>query len=529
MPQSAQKFRRLRSTVFPVALVALLSSVFAFEAGAATYYLSPSGSDSNPGTSSAPWKTFNNAVRKLQAGDSLLLTNGTYNASNSGYLNVTCGTNAVNGTASQPITVKAENERQAFLSSDGTNNPVIIRDCSYWTIQGLRISNADKSPTNEYVGGAVVLFNLRNFTFRRNLVQYNNRYLNGALVTTETAIFNSLFEENELYDYHRNGLAIGDGSSGNVIRRNYVNPRNRADIPGGYVSGPTTTGDSGFVCYPCSNNIFENNIVERSGAGIQLNAAGAANNNRFYGNIMLNNGLGFFTNARGNDDANMPHSNYQKDFVVIGGSSYGVYSRASKDTRCDNCTILNNAGGIAADSPTQDEYGDKKFSFFSDNTLVANNNGYLNYGLFIVRSFGTWTYAVDYMNSYGQAINFDPDASDPSIRNAKTIDPTLQTCKVWIPDNSPMKRAGKNGADIGANILYRYENGVLTNLPLWNQSTGEFPRGAIIVGVNDISDQSAFDVHRRLNVNTNGCAFPAGYGSASEVPEAPGNLAIQTQ
>jgi hypothetical protein len=84
---------------------------------------------------------------------------------------------------------------------------------------------------------------------------------------------------------------------------------------------------------------------------------------------------------------------------------------------------------------------------------------------------------------------------------------------VFVPSSAThLKRKGKNAADIGANVLYRYENGTLTTQPLWNPSTGEFPGGAIVAGVNDVAGSSRFDVHKRLNVNTNGCFFPAEYG-----------------
>ena len=89
-----------------------------------------------------------------------------------------------------------------------------------------------------------------------------------------------------------------------------------------------------------------------------------------------------------------------------------------------------------------------------------------------------------------------------------------------------MKVAGVGGADIGANVLYRYHNGSLTNQPLWDPVTGAFPHGAIVAGVNDIAGSSAFDVHKRLNVNTNGCPFPSGYasGSSSVVPQIPSSI-----
>src|SRR5215475_12637578 len=83
------------------------------QAQAATYYISPSGTDSNSGTSSgSPWKTFGFAIPRLRGGDTLILRNGTYDSSNSGYLNIDCTAGASNGTAGQPVTIKAEGERQ---------------------------------------------------------------------------------------------------------------------------------------------------------------------------------------------------------------------------------------------------------------------------------------------------------------------------------------------------------------------------------------------------------------------------------
>jgi len=71
-----------------------------------------------------------------------------------------------------------------------------------------------------------------------------------------------------------------------------------------------------------------------------------------------------------------------------------------------------------------------------------------------------------------------------------------------------MKGAGKNGADIGANIIYRYEDGILTDQKLWDQTTGQFPCGATVSGMNDIVGSSCFDVNQRLNVGVNGCPIP---------------------
>jgi hypothetical protein len=149
--------------------------------------------------------------------------------------------------------------------------------------------------------------------------------------------------------------------------------------------------------------------------------------------------------------------------------------------------------------------GDCAPSAYAENTLVTNFTGGL--GLYF-DSQSDW--AVSYSNAYNNGTNYSP--YDSHVTNSLSIDPQLGTCKVWIPDTSPMKRAGKNGADVGANVLHRYQDGVLTTQPLWDPITGKFPCGAIVPGVNDVPGQSCVDVHQRLNVNTNGCPFPVGYG-----------------
>jgi hypothetical protein len=83
-------------------------------------------------------------------------------------------------------------------------------------------------------------------------------------------------------------------------------------------------------------------------------------------------------------------------------------------------------------------------------------------------------------------------------------------CIAYVPADSPMKGAGEQGDDIGANVLDRYENGVLTGVPLWDAQTGAFPCGAVIAGVNDDPETSCTGVHTRLHVNTPGCPLPDG-------------------
>nr|MBI4156194.1 DUF4082 domain-containing protein [Candidatus Woesearchaeota archaeon] len=480
-----------------------------------SFYISPSGSDSNKGTSALPWKTFTYAIPKLNSGDTLILKDGTYARATTGFPNIDCSSNSKSGTASQPITLKAENERKAFLQTDGTVHAIKVANCQYWQFEGLRMEGTDNPSAGAEI---MIVYKSDYLTIRRNIFRFNNRYFNVHLLTFyQGSESGHLIEENEFYDFHRHAM---DGSPVNnaIIRRNYCNSHNRADIPGGYgPSGPSTSGDGCFTLYPGANNVLENNIAENSGASFEMEATGISNNNKFFGNVALNAGVAM--TARGTTIDSMPRDTLFKDFVSINHPSYGIYARSSKNTRCDSCTFIGNSvsgGGIGADKNGEPTYsGDGSYSFFGDNILTIGHTG--GYGINIVTNKGSWAYGLDYVNSFNNAIAFSPSGSDQYITNEKNIDPQLGTCKVWVPDNSPMKRAGKdlNGdgirEDIGANILYRYENGVLTNKPLWDKTTGQFPCGAIIPGVNDIAGSSCFDVNKRLNVNTNGCSFPAGY------------------
>src|SRR5258706_11999555 len=50
-----------------------------------SFFLSPTGADTNPGTEAKPWKTFAHALPLLRPGHTLVLLDGTYGAATTGY------------------------------------------------------------------------------------------------------------------------------------------------------------------------------------------------------------------------------------------------------------------------------------------------------------------------------------------------------------------------------------------------------------------------------------------------------------
>lgn len=78
---------------------------------AATYYISPTGSDSNSGSSSAPWATFAHANSVVQPGDTVIVENGTY---------VQAPNFTASGTSAAPITYRAQNKWGATIAASSS-------------------------------------------------------------------------------------------------------------------------------------------------------------------------------------------------------------------------------------------------------------------------------------------------------------------------------------------------------------------------------------------------------------------------
>jgi hypothetical protein len=494
----------------------------------AAYYISPGGNDGNTGTQISPWKTFGFAVRRLLAGDTLVLLDGKYEAATTGVLSVDCASNAQNGTASAPIAVRAQNERRALIQGDGRSSPIKIQNCSYWQFTGLYTRQIDNSLASPGSGYNVYLLDSHHVTVRRCLAYGANRYTNVSVIVLHNT-HDSLVEECESYFFHRKGISLGSASR-NVIRRNYVHSRGAADLCTGCEgdsSGQSSRkGDEGInLAYPGSDNIAENNISEGSYIGFVVNAKGTSDRNKFYGNVALGNDLGFLVTSRGAGATRTPHDTVLDNNVAIASSLVGVYLRGAENTRVSNVTVINTISsssghGFAADHSSLDYIsqatecnaqtapcGNGASSTHVVNSLALGNAGG---GFYFVTAQQEGGWSNDHSDAYSNSPNYSPSTSI-NLTNSTTVNPLLGACSLWVPDASPLKQMGRDGMDIGANILYRYEHGRITTAPLWDSGTGEFPRGALVSGVNDIRGQSAFDIHQRLNVNGNDCTFPTGY------------------
>jgi hypothetical protein len=91
-------------------------------------YLATTGSDANPGTSAAPWLTFEHALAQLTAGNTLVVRGGTYTG-NVGDMTVAAG------TAAQHITVRAAEGEVVTVAGDW-----LLTGADFWDFRGINVT-----------------------------------------------------------------------------------------------------------------------------------------------------------------------------------------------------------------------------------------------------------------------------------------------------------------------------------------------------------------------------------------------------
>lgn len=135
------KMKKVFRFLMTFMMVASLIYVFDIPVSAAThYYVSPSGSDSNAGTStSKPYKTLAKAVSNASAGTTIYMMNGTHNYSSTVKL-------SKSGSSSSRITITNYSGSSPVINfssmPENTANRGLQISGSYWTITGLKIQEA---------------------------------------------------------------------------------------------------------------------------------------------------------------------------------------------------------------------------------------------------------------------------------------------------------------------------------------------------------------------------------------------------
>jgi hypothetical protein len=236
-------------------LLVLLGTI---TAEGATYYVATTGKDSNPGTSSSPWRNPQRCTASpIRAGDTCIVRSGTYTDTdgNGHVVWVYNRSTTPSGTASQPITIKSEKPLgAAIVGPSGKNGSGFLIQKPYYVIEGFDISGVNNNSSTAGGAGINVTAPGSGTIIRSNAIHHiggqscttSNNGFSGVIVRDVSGV---VIEQNRISYIGRKGcVAANDshdhavyirGASNTTIRRNVIyNTIRGAAI---HVYGGTTT------------------------------------------------------------------------------------------------------------------------------------------------------------------------------------------------------------------------------------------------------------------------------------------------
>lgn len=296
--------------------------VQAVEAHAATYYVATSGNNSNPGTSTKPWRTVAYATNNMVAGDTTYVRGGTYSEKIVRF--------GRSGTSSAPIKLlNAPGEFPIinFIDKNQFHKLLIQNFAGYWkaigwiTIEGFELRNG-------YEG--IKVYNGHDVAIRRNWIHHNSSQ----------------------------GI-IGNGTRISI-------DRNKINHNGPFATNPTSTFAHGMYVSGTAWTIMNNLIYENLGYGIQMNATLSYDPTRHAGReyadsanwVVVNNTLAYNVNRSGMvvwgstcNNARIENNIFYENAVKLAStSSQGI---SFQSTTCKGVTIRNNVSYASGSGGTK--------------------------------------------------------------------------------------------------------------------------------------------------------------------------------
>lgn len=353
------------------------------------YYVAPTGSDSNNGSLSSPWKTIQYAATKAIAGDTVNVRAGTYPET----INITRSGSAAAG---QRIVFRNYPGERPVLDaagksvSNGQSGVINLTDVSYVTVDGFEVKNLTANSTSNVpvgifitgAGGYVEILNNRIHDIKNSASGCNANALGLAVYGNKApdSINNLTISGNEL-DHLTLGCSESMSINGNVqywkVTNNIVHDNNNIGIDAigfegtspnpaydqardGLISGNTVYNITSYGNPAYGNEysadgiyvdggtriIIENNIIHHTDFGIELASEHLGKSTSY---ITARNNLVWNNNAAG---------------ITIGG-----YASSTGST--DFCTIVNNT--FLFNDSKNTGAGEFQIQFYANNNVVKNN------------------------------------------------------------------------------------------------------------------------------------------------------------
>lgn len=285
--------------------------LFANVGTSATYYVATTGSDSNPGTDSAPWRTVSRAAQRLQPGDAVFIRGGTYHEqvilANSGsdensritYAAYPGETPILDGTGVTPYT----NEWGGLIDIGGKSH-IVIRGLTVRNTAGMggvtgvagihTDGGHDITVTRCTIyntrSSGVGLWNSTNTGSVKSYVTSNDIYqaVNGG--TQECISVSNSSYVDVSYNAVHGGVNLPNGGEGIDVKEasRYVEVHHNTvyDLP-----GDVAIYIDAYASVLSNVAVYGNMIYEAGyGIGVACEQGGTANNVEIYNNVVRNTG-----------------------------------------------------------------------------------------------------------------------------------------------------------------------------------------------------------------------------------------------
>ncbi|MDA8325201.1 MAG: right-handed parallel beta-helix repeat-containing protein [Nitrospiraceae bacterium] len=421
-------------------LFLIVAAVFYLLGGAeglsfgATYYVAKNGSGNADGSRAHPWANFSQAVDNLKPGDALIIKDGVYFQPL--FINVS-------GEPGRPITVKAENDGKVIIDGRGLQAPCRVEGTKQKRVADVELSGLQCRNSN---------IDVVRVHFADRIVVSRVSAYGASPGISDNAVFDLAGASHVTI---KDCAASGRGRVlYNAQSCDYVIFRR---CWGKWMDFPLDIWLAALQIYGTSHSIVENCVFttnsKRDVTGITVikqTYNEAADDNRIYGNVIDGFKMyGIITASYGKRPLS---GNIFKDNVIV-GSTYGFGLRTGGTV--ENSTFIDASSCsfcVSKSDPGLPLYGRLKgSSLYKGNTGInlqnadsfkeSENNlfGFVNYYRGLPGGRADTADAVRYaLANYG--------------KGAYLI---------------PAVLSRKAGQTTGAQVLYRYESGVLTNVPLW--------------------------------------------------------------
>jgi len=477
--------------IFSIILLAVPHSVS--NAVSTIYYVSPSGSNSNPGTStSQPWQTIQYAVDHVSAGDVIYVRAGTYNESVGIHLS---------GQTGNPITLSGYQNETAVIDA-GTS--IAVYDSGnheYIVIQNLTIKSAGRftlrigwwgdskssnywTVKNNKITGANIIRGHHN-VFENNDINGTGYTQDGSgIQDIQEVSYSNLYKNNSIHDFTANtgrGIWLESRSHDDIVDGNTIwnitgglgqciDIDDYGNVGWGHTIRNNTVWNCGYVGIQIENgwnNLVENNkISDSKAAGIIIINYGSGEcevggDNNQYGDTNLDG------DCRGDTTENMIRQN----LIVNSGTVGAIVSYYVGGVHVLNNTIYNAQsvglflhntytknwdvrGNIFANSKRAEISGVDLSSMVQDDyNLFYNANSSRIYEMTSNSStYSLATYKTTFKKGM-HSIQADPQFTDPANSNfqLKTTSPAVDRGidSGLLVDFMGNPRPQGNGFDIG--------------------------------------------------------------------------------